>query len=896
MPGHRLDSLFAGVARFSIRRLRWIVLVTFALVGLSGWAAAHLEFQSSRASLVDPENAYQARLLRFFERFGHPEGPVFVIEGGSSEQRHLVVDALIVELEKEPLFAGRIFGRIRTLDIAESLFLRDPIAVAQAISQQGGLEPLTKALESGPIGLVSLARQGIEAALDEGNADVSETQANRNLEQLGATLRWLREAMVRGPDRALSEAGFFQTSGSDSHLDAAGYVQGEAGEFNVVAAFPEIWRADAQELESVVDAARRAQSRLRDAELPAEVSVLLTGSAALSVDEEALLAKGLRFTALASTVGIVLLLWFGLRSLRHAMLALVPLGLASCLGVGALWLLFGHVNLVTSSFLAVLLGLGIDFAVHLLARFQEAVRAGEKSPIEAGVCGSGPSVLTGTLTTVAAFLTLSGAEFSAYGEMGVITAVGLAIVFVATYLLVPGLLAQRWARGQSLAFVAFPGSSMAARLILRRPKSILVVACVGMLAGAWGAATLRYNPRYFDFLPTDIESSRALLRLESDRSMGPVFAQLSAESIEGAREIKGSLLAQRDGESLVASVQSASDGLVRLDAQSLEALRELGQLTVSAKHRAPDDLAQWARQETIALADSVDEVEHFARKNGRELKGVASLQQELKLLREILALPTAGGQLVELKQWSDLCLSRAARSASDVASRGRYALEDLPPLVRARYGARDGSGATAVYAYPARPIWDDAFAQRFAKHIETIEPEASGAALTLPRHNAMIVSDFERAAIMALFLIALFVWLDFRSVTRAALALLPVVCGWLWLLAAARMAGRSFDAANIVSLPLVLGIGVDAGVHMMHRVRESERFHGRAQMSDLRDGTGTAVLLSSLTTICGFFGLLFAQYGAMVSLGWMMVVGVSCTTLAALFVVPAILRVRGQIE
>jgi len=125
--------------------------------------------------------------------------------------------------------------------------------------------------------------------------------------------------------------------------------------------------------------------------------------------------------------------------------------------------------------------------------------------------------------------------------------------------------------------------------------------------------------------------------------------------------------------------------------------------------------------------------------------------------------------------------------------------------------------------------------------------------------------------------------------------MVPPVLGFSWMLGIMATVGFDLDAANIIILPLIMGLGVDAGVHLVHRMRQSaEERTGVASLSDVVRGTGSAVLLASCTTAIGFASLTLADYGAMTSLGAAMTLGVLTSMLASLVVLPSLMVVLGK--
>jgi len=228
------------------------------------------------------------------------------------------------------------------------------------------------------------------------------------------------------------------------------------------------------------------------------------------------------------------------------------------------------------------------------------------------------------------------------------------------------------------------------------------------------------------------------------------------------------------------------------------------------------------------------------------------------------------------------------------AERGAYAPEDVPPLLARRFVSRDAQ-ALALHVRPKGDIWDGDLARAFSADVERIDPAAAGIAVTIHAHERMIRSGFERAAAIALVLVFLIVLADFRSLRDTLVALVPLAAGWVWTLGAMRLLGLSFDVANVVVLPLLLGVGVDAGAHMVHRCRESaEGRGGVADVAEILRGTGAAVVVASTTTIVGFAALMAGDYGAMKSFGLIMTIGMLCCLAASVIVLPAVLVLIGR--
>lgn len=605
-------------------------------------------------------------------------------------------------------------------------------------------------------------------------------------------------------------------------VDARGYLSAPDGARHYLLVFPEIpGTQQAHEVRPAVEAARAARDAALEAR-PADAAPIradLTGPAVLVVDEEVEIQRGMLTTSGATGLGILLLLYLAFRSLVYTLLAIVPviLGVAGTMAVAAL--VYGELNMVTSSCSSILLALGIDFGVFLLSRYGELVRGGApaETAIREAIRKAGRALFVGAITTAVAFLTTTTTEFTAYARLGVIVALGLVIMMGATLALMPALL---WVagRGEGIEAPQLPGVSHLPPMLRAARWPIVAAGLAGVVAGLLATGDLTFNTRFYDFIPARGEGARALLAIEGDPQVTPLRAMVPVEGVEPARALAERLRALPE----VSSVQSGTDLLPPFDPAALKARMAVP---------APD-----------GLTDVMD---------------------------------------------------RAWRSAGAIAERGHYVPGDLPPALGARFVSRDGQ-ALGLHVIPEGNIWDPEVARAFHEAVAAAAPDATGMAMHIHAHLTFIKEGFARAAAGAGGLVFLVLLIAFRRPADALLALVPAMVGFAWMLGVMALLGFRFDAANIVVLPLILGIGVDAGVHLVHRARQSAAEHGVARLDEVVAGTGAAVALASVTTAVGFAALMLAEYGAMFSLGLLMTIGILCCLVASLFVLPSIMVVTGR--
>lgn len=915
---------FDAIAALGIRAPKRVLAVAFVFLAVFGIAGATTPINTARHTMVAEDNPHQAKQIRFFDRFGLPNAMMVVVSGGDEGGRRAVVRELSERLEGEPELAGRVLGRVGPEQLAELLFVVRPDAVAKLRQAAGGdLDPLVtgglvgwldataarldpKAMMPGPppSGVPPDGARPL-GALPPGSTPPTPPpldpaalkKVDAQLGQLAEVLELLeREAAGEGDPwttllSSLGDAGPAREAG----IDEAGYLVSESGKMSFVALFPELPGAQGHEVRPVVERIRVLRDEALTAVNAPGVEAKLTGTPALAVDEEGEIQKGLMTTSAFTGLAIMILLWSAFRSIRYTLLALVPtaVGVAATMAVARA--IYGELNMVTSSCASVLLALGIDFGVVLLSRYGEQVRGGDDATdaIKLSVRRAGMGLFVGAITTATAFLTTTTTEFTAYARLGVIVALGLLIMMAFTLVLMPALL---WVagRGEKMTSPELSGVGKLPPLLRAGRWGVIAVAALLVAGSLSQVGTLSFNTRFYDFIPDEGESASALLAIERDPVATPLLATAFAEGVEPTRQ----LAAELEALDTVDAVRSATDMLPELSEDDLETLR------AGLKGGRPpwDSLAQSelaAPALDAALARLVGNLEALqgllrlapVEAPGAQQASVAAGELRLRLKEDGEA---AGVRLTALQQRAGRILGRAWDGAAAIAERGGYAPSDLPGVFGVRYTSVDGQ-ALALYVVPKGDIWDPATAARFAETVSAVAPNATGMAMHVDAHLTMIKEGFTRAALLAAGLVLLVLLIAFRSLFDASLALVPTLVGFTWMLGAMALFDLSFDAANIVTLPLIIGVGVDAGVHLVHRMRQSaEENGGTASLQDVVVGTGGAVALASLTTAAGFASLMLADYGAMQSLGLAMTLGIAATLLSSIVVLPSLMLALGK--
>jgi hypothetical protein len=246
--------------------------------------------------------------------------------------------------------------------------------------------------------------------------------------------------------------------------------------------------------------------------------------------------------------------------------------------------------------------------------------------------------------------------------------------------------------------------------------------------------------------------------------------------------------------------------------------------------------------------------------------------------------------------WNDAQprLLEAARHAADQLRRNLDSAaptpDNLPRELRQRFFTR--SGDMLAFLHPRGDVFDPRELEEFVAASRRIDAAATGFPLVFHKMSNRITGGFYRAVALGAVLVSLILLIDFRSFRDTALALLPLGMGVVWMMGAMRVFEIPFNFANLVAVPLIIGVGIDNGVHVIHRVR----LEGRQGMNVVLRHTGRAILIASLTTMIGFGSLALASHRGMASLGAVLLLGVGCCLLTSTVVLPNLLVTFGVVE
>jgi hypothetical protein len=374
-----------------------------------------------------------------------------------------------------------------------------------------------------------------------------------------------------------------------------------------------------------------------------------------------------------------------------------------------------------------------------------------------------------------------------------------------------------------------------------------------------------------------------------DPVVSPLFNFVIAADLTSLREIRDRAL----DEPTIGAFQSILQFLpedVEASRNAVEHLRqslEGFEVTTSAGPLDPSRFAAAVSRVETALADASDDA--FTAGLGELAAGLEQARSEAEATLAALARADSGHRqaIVEAEARLRVWTGRAIDDLRDAAQTPPPTLGSLPASIRERFMTR--SGRFLGMLQPVGDVFDPTFLDEYVAASRRVSSEATGFPVVFHQMSMRIAKGFYRAVVVGAILVFVILLIDYRELRATLLAMIPLSIGVLWMLGGMRLFGLSFNFANLVGVPLILGVGIDNGVHVVHRLR----LEGGAGMSTVLRHTGRAILIASLTTMIGFGSLALASHQGIASLGKILLLGVGACLVTATVVLPNVLVAAG---
>ena len=922
------------------------LLITLALAaGCVVFTVQCMKFKTDRADLIDPNAAFHKRWRSYTQSFGEVSDMVVVVEGNDPDTIKQALKELGSRMESEPeLFRNVLYkiepGRLRN----KGLQYVDPGQLEAGLNRLAEYRPILQ----GRWELITLQSLFSRLKFQLKSRMLESNKTPPGVADDIAPLLHHTNLLASSLNKFLNDSSEFQSPWPDivqldrQMRDSASqviYLLNDAGTLGFLKAFPV---QDSQDFDGATQSIERLRQLIsKTAARHPEVQIGLTGIPVLEHDEMQQSQNDMIHASAISFVGCGLLLLVGFRGFRHPILALLTLSVAMCWAFGYTTAVVGHLNILSVSFAAILIGLGIDFAIHYLARYLQLRHEGTdlKPALLETSTKVGTGIVAAAVTTSLAFLCASMTSFLGVAELGIIAGGGILLCAAATFVVLPALvkLADRNVEPQQLP-TPFQGNVI--RILTSRfPVAVILcsVLVIGLVtqkafiikdnAVTWN---IEYDYNLLNLQADNLESVEIQKRVFREAQDSLLFAVSVADTAEEARELRqrfGSLPTVHHVEELASRLPASPADETKLMVQGFHA--ELSRI-----QPVPEGFDGFVDPEVIGT--DIDDLylmlrtisNPVAERANRAINEFLDGFERLSLQRQVAFIH-------EYQIRMATALYHQFQALEEASDPDPVTLADLPDALTSRFVSSEGKWLLQIF--PKKQIWEIGPLTQFVDDVRSVDPEATGTPLQNYEASRQIMDSYQEAAVYALIVICVVLlmdllsrrhllvsvllpavivgtaamalhlrdtsvetWillvsyvalavvvtviLDYRGLRDTLLAVSPPLAGGAMMFGILAMLNVPLNPANLIVLPLVLGIGVDDGVHVIHDFRSQRR---RYCMSS---STINAIVLTSLTSMIGFGSMMLAAHRGLYSLGLVLVIGVGSCLFVSLVPLPAILN------
>jgi hopanoid biosynthesis associated RND transporter like protein HpnN len=915
--------LLAALVSAVCQRPLLVLLVSLGLAGLSIYAAGtRLQYKTQRNDLISPHKDYQQRWRNYLAEFGDDDDIVVVVKGEDRPRMEQALDALAARVQARPELFDRLFFKVDLRSLRNRALLFLPTQEIQAIQQH--LRDMGLLLQIGPLAwrnltLSSLLKEAGQRAEKMHPGERLRPGDEEYLTQLWNITRNAREVaadparyktpwgslLARPPEQKdlLAEPQYFFSDPPGSS------GAGQTLAFLLVRPVKE---------EGSFTHALKSVTAIREIVAQTQpdypgVEFGVTGLPVLETDEMTAADHDTRLASWLAIAGVTLLFFLVYRGIWYPLLTVATLLIGTAWAMGWLTVTVGHLNILSATFAVMLIGMG-DYGVLWVMRYEQARKRG--ADVRTALLHTTTHVAIGNLTAAStlalAFFAAMLADFQAVAELGWIAGCGVLLCAFACFTILPALLmlfdrrkmSEHGERPASTGWCSIPyrpadasGSPLSDAWLpgLARHAGWVVGASVLLTIGlgycAWNR--VRYDHNLLHLQAADLDSVKWELTLIEHTAGANWHAVSYTATPEEALALKAryeklpEVARVVEVASLVPVDQDTKIKMIADIRQRLAHLPERGKVIEHARPRNADLLERLA-----SLAEQLQPLAGSARSAGGEPSTLlADLRDSARNLRmQLLMLPAATVeerlQIFEQRLAGDL--AEDLHRLREVATPAPITLADLPPDLRVRYVGQSGKWLLRVFARES--LWEFPQLDQFTERIHTVDPEATGKPFGTVEGLRAMKNGLQRAGIYAFLVIVAVLWIDFRSWKHTAIAVAPLVLAVILSLGLLGILGVPLNPANMIAFPLILGVGVDNGVHILHDYLLRRRDRG----ATISYAIGRGVLVKALTTMIGFGTLMISSERGLVGLGLILTLGVCCSMLTALILLPAVLHLRAR--
>ena len=606
------------------------------------------------------------------------------------------------------------------------------------------------------------------------------------------------------------------------------------------------------------------------------VRVRLTGSVALSDEEFATVADGAALNGAVTIFIVLLLLWLALKQARLVLAVLVNLavGLTFTAAIG-LWMV-GALNLISVAFAVLFIGLGVDFGIQFSVRYRAERHANRVlgEALQATARGVAGPLLLAAASIAAAFYSFLPTAYVGLSELGLIAGTGMIIAFLTTTTLLPALLTALKPHGEP-APVGWAALAPLDHFLDRRRNWVVGLTLAAVILGLPLLGGLRFDFNPLDLRSKQVESVSTLLDLMRDPDTSPNTIDVLEPDLASASALAEKLSGLKE----VAKVRTLESFVPKDQDEKLALIDDASFFFENTLTPGQVDPAPTPAQTLEAINKTAADLSGAAK--GLDSPAAMQARRLASALDALAKAPPAARDEAERVLVTPLLTT--LREVRNLLTAEHVTIDTLPPLLKSAWVAADGE--VRIEVAPSGDSNDNAVLRRFVDAVRTVAPQASGAPIFVVEAAATIVKAFLEAAVWSVASIALILFVTLRRWVDVALTLVPLMVAILVTLEVCVAIGLELNFANIIALPLLLGVGVAFKIYYVMAWRAGET-------NFLQSSLTRAVFFSACATATAFGSLWFSHHPGTSSMGKLMALALATTLCAAVLFQPALLATQ----
>lgn len=881
------SRLFAFVSKYP--RLILALALLFSSISVI-YTVKNMKFLTGRDDLMPKNAPFQVDYRAYRAEFGDQEEIVAVIESDDAEKSTRAADALYSllsqdkELFRDVFYPGGLpFFRkngLLFMPLNDIKNLRHTLTMATPVLKDLSAAPSVQTL------FTSLTGQ-IDGYLK--NNDPA------SLESLTFMLTTLSKGFKAfdGKSSRLSMDSFLKGGGSDksSMLESAGKQQ-------VITMLPVKEEGSFVASEKSIKAARRALDEILKKSEFKGIRGGLTGVPVLEYEEMATSQSDIGTATILSLSLTIFLLLFAFRGFLNVVAAMVSLIVGISLSFGFATLAIGHLNILSMVFAIMLIGLGIEYGIQVVLRYQEELTDESKqtAAIDISLATNLRSVVMAAATTALAFVTFVLTDFKGIAELGIIAAGGIFICVISTFTVLPAMLVLLKRFRKTVPFDSAQRKPLPKKEIIflqhlfARPKTIIATTLLLSFICLYPTLTMRFDYNLMNLQAKGLQSVEYAYKLMRSKENSGYFAVVTARN-----EAEALLLTERlEKLPAVDHVVSRLTFVPEQQSEKLAELAALRQIMAQVKPVPYEENLQVMELPKV-FEDFRDRVEKL--KNVLEARKAPEAEQAAAFLATLDSFfrnleaekdKNALGLLREFQGSMFAELPEKLRMMKESLEAAPISQADVPLQLLQRFVGKSGKLLLQVAA--KKEIFEREPLQEFIGQVKSISPKATGEPVMVYESISVLRDAYLKAFIYAFIGIAIILLINFKSIRYALLGIVPLGVGLLLMVGGMRLIGIRFNSANIIVLPLILGVGIDSAIYIMNRYRQGNESPGQVAVSS----AGIGVFLNALTILFSFGALMVAHHQGVFSIGAVMSLGMVASVAAFLVFLPALLSLWGK--